>query len=65
MGLQSPFLFYDTFPPTGLTVGFSMSSYTVSEAEGEVEVCVRVVSGQLGTDITLQLETVSGTAVGE
>ena len=42
-----------------------MSSYTVSEAEGEVEVCVRVVSGQLGTDITLRLVTVSGTAVGE
>jgi hypothetical protein len=41
-----------------------MSSYTASEAE-EVEVCVRVVSGQLGTDITLQLDTVSGTAVGE
>ena len=42
-----------------------MSSYTVSEAEEEVEVCLRVVSGQLGTDITLQLETISGTAVGE
>ena len=49
----------------GLTVGFTVSSYTVSEAEEEVEVCVRVVRGQLGIDITLQLETVNGTAVGE
>jgi hypothetical protein len=47
-----------------LRVAFTMSSYTASEAE-EVEVCVRVVSGQLGTDITLQLETISGTAVDE
>ena len=42
-----------------------MSSYTTSEADEEVEVCVRVVSGQLGTDITLQVITVSGTAEGE
>jgi hypothetical protein len=48
-----------------LTVGFTTSSYTVSETEGEVEVCVGVVGGQLGTDITLQLDTHSGTAVGE
>jgi hypothetical protein len=46
-------------------VGFTTSSYTVSETEGEVEVCVGVVGGQLGTDITLQLETVSETAVDE
>ena len=42
-----------------------MSSYTASEAEEEVDVCVTVVSGQLGTDITLRLHTLSETAVGE
>ena len=41
-----------------------MSSYSTSETEAEVEVCV-TLSGELGTDITLQLDTVSGTAEGE
>ena len=39
-----------------------MSSYTVSEAEEQVGVCVRVVGGELDTNITLLLGTVSGTA---
>ena len=62
---QTPFTYSVYIHTAGLQVGFTMNSYTASEAEEQVEVCVRVVSGQLGTDITLQLETVSETAVGE
>ena len=50
---------------TELRVGFNMSSYTVSEVEKDVEVCISVVRGELGTDITLQVDTVDGTALGE
>ena len=45
-------------------VEFTKSIYTTNETEAEVEVCVSVV-GQLGTNITLQLDTVSGTAEGK
>ena len=50
---------------TELRVGFTMDSYTASEVEKDVNVCVSVIRGQLGTDITLQVDTVSGTAIGE
>ena len=42
-----------------------MSSYVVSEVEERVVVCVTVVGGELDTNITLLLGTVSGTAEGE
>lgn len=45
-------------------MGFAASSYTTSEADAVVEVCVSVLSGQLGTNITLQLDTHSRTAEG-
>ena len=45
-------------------MGFTESSYSSSEAEA-VEVCVAVLSGELGTDITLHLVALSGTALGE
>ena len=44
---------------------FTTSSYTANEADEAVNVCVRVVQGELGIDIRLQLVTVNGTAVGE
>ena len=47
-----------------LTVGFTRNNYTVSEDEGVVEVCVDVHKGELGSDLTLQLNTESGTAAG-
>ena len=50
---------------TELRVGFIMSSYTASEDEKDVEVCISVARGELGTDITLQVDTVDGTALGE
>ena len=56
---------YIAFLMLGLRVGFTTSSYSASEAQEEVDVCVRVVSGQLGTDITLQVVTGDGTAIGK
>ena len=53
------------FPSTEVRVEFTMNSYTANEADEAVNVCVRIVGGQLGIDIRLQLVTVSGTAVGE
>ena len=49
---------------TEVTVGFTESSYSSTEAEA-VLVCVAVLSGELGTDITLHLDSRSGTALGE
>jgi hypothetical protein len=48
-----------------LNVGFTADSYTVHEADGSVQVCVQILSGELGADITLQLDTHSGTAEDE
>ena len=45
-------------------MGFTESSYSSSEAEA-VEVCVAVQSGRLGTDITLHLDSLSGSALGK
>ena len=45
-------------------MGFTESSYSSTEAEA-VLVCVAVLSGELGTDITLHLDALSGTALGE
>lgn len=48
-----------------VTVGFENSSYTISEADHSVKVCVSILTGVLGTDIALQIETHNGTANGE
>ena len=45
-------------------MGFTESSYSSTEAEA-VRVCVAVLSGELGTDITIHLDSLSGTALGE
>ena len=49
---------------TEVDVEFTKGVYTTNETDPELEVCVRVASGQLGINITLQLEIVSGTAQG-
>ena len=51
--------------PTGVTVGFTTAVYSLAETAEAVEVCVAVLSGELGTDITLHLESRSGTALGK
>jgi len=51
-------------PPfaTGVTVGFTSESYTTSEDEGGVEVCVAVLAGEASTPILLTVVTADGTA---
>ena len=46
-----------------VTVAISQLSYTVSEGDGQVEVCV-VFRGQTERDITVTVTTMSGTALG-
>ena len=50
--------------PTGLIISLEQSAYTVSEAEGMVEVCAVVTQGMLapGHSVSVQLSTVEGTA---
>ena len=51
--------------PTGVAIGFSKTVYSVDEGDGSVEVCVRLEPGsQLNTELTLQLQTHNGTALG-
>lgn len=46
-------------------MGLNRSSYTVHEDVGILKVCVMVLdSGELGTNLDLQLSTYSGTAQG-
>ena len=46
-----------------IAIGLKNSSYSSTEAEA-VRVCVAVLSGELGTNITLHLDSHSGTAQG-
>jgi len=43
-------------------VGFEREEYSVSEVDGVVTVGVLVVEGSLGTDVTLELSTINGSA---
>ena len=43
-----------SFP--GVTVNFSQPIFSASESDGLVRICVEVVSGHLGTDISLPLQ---------
>ena len=48
-----------------MAVGFTELVYSVDEGDGSVEVCVRLEPGsQLSTELTLQLQTHNGTALG-
>lgn len=40
----------------GVTVDFSQPIFSASEGDGLVQICVKVVSGHLGTDIALPLQ---------
>ena len=44
----------------GVTVGFSRPIFSVSESDGLVQICAEVLSGHLGTDISLPLSTDTG-----
>ena len=47
-----------------VVVGFEHASYSISEGNGSVEVCVQV-SGILQSSLSVSLTTVDGTATGE
>ena len=46
-----------------LNIGFA-TNYTAHEFENGTEVCVQLLTGYLGTDVTLQLTTFGVTAEG-
>ena len=48
----------------GVTIGFQPVTYTVEEAAGEVTLTVLVLSGQLGRDVEIRLETSDISATG-
>ena len=51
---------------TAITIGFSREQYSVTEGvDGTVEICAELLSGQLGTEITVPFSTVEGTALGK
>ena len=59
-----PVLFH-LFLPTGVVVGFSSTSYTVSEDASTVTLTVRVISGTLQTQVSTVFSTSPDTAVGK
>ena len=46
-------------------LGFKRKTYSISEGNGLVEVCVQVKSGVLRSSLNLSLATVDGSATGE
>ena len=50
--------------PLTVVVGFERETYSISEGNGSVEVCVKV-SGVLQSSLRLSLTTVDGNAIGE
>ena len=54
------------FLPTVVEVGIEHNSYTVMEGAGSLDICVTVQNNSivLGTNLTLQLRSITGTAQG-
>jgi len=48
-----------------VTIGFSSTTYIVSEDVGSVSVAVSLRNGILGRDVVVTLQTLDGTATGE
>ena len=46
-----------------VTIGLQLPSYTVSEGNGTVEVCVELTDGKLGRDVPVQLSTQDDSAM--
>ena len=53
----------NSFSSSGVTIGFNATAYTVTEG-GSVSVSVSVLSGTLGRDVVVTLQTVADTATG-
>ena len=48
-----------------MILGFKRKTYSISEGNGSVEVCVQVKGGVLRSSLNLSLATVDGSATGE
>ena len=48
-----------------VTIGFNPTTYSVTEDVGSVSVVVSLLSGILGRDVIVSLQTINGLAVGE
>ena len=53
----------DTNTPDVVEIGFDPEMYTVNEGAGTIELTVKVLSGDLGRDVTLSYETMDGSAI--
>ena len=53
--------------PTAITIGFVSSTMTVSESDGSVELCARLLRGdqQLERDVVVSFMTSDGSASGK
>ena len=52
-------------PFTDVVIGFEMEEYIVSESDGDVTLCVSVLEGNIGTNLTLEVATINGSALCE
>ena len=53
----------DTNAPDVVVIGFDPDTYTVDEGSGTIELTVKVLSGDLGRDVTVSYETIDGSAI--
>ena len=61
--ISSRFLYLDDTQPAVVYASLEVSSHTVDEESGEVEVCVALTAGEIdGVTGVVQLSTQSGTA---
>ena len=58
-------LMSDNHYSSAVTIGFNPTTYSVSEDVGSVRVAVSVLSGILGRDVIVSLQTMNNTAIGK
>ena len=51
--------------PTEVVIGFDPETYTVDENDGFATLIVRVLSGALGKEVTVDFTTLPGSAIGK
>ena len=56
---------FSNFHCPAVEVGLSRTMYTSSEAEGKVEVCVGITRGSLKENLTVNFNTINGSAKSE
>ena len=56
---------YGLICPTVVNIGLERPNYTIPEDGGTVEVCVVLTGGTLSETVTVTLETVQDSAIGE